>query len=301
MTNNKGFIFLGDRIKLLMEEQEVQLIQDYYLKKANRQQVEFIKNTTGNISFFSMNYELIKGEEDDNVRYYHTENFEDWNYWIVEHNESQSRFNIKLALLLSTSDLFSLFEKLPKLVSMYQQFSYSNFIAENTTRANYEFKEISQTNIIEIQDIYNLLEQFNKVEYTYIAKALDDYYQLRNIPNQSPFYILGMFSILEALLVHKGQVSITHQIKTKLNLLNNRFEDPINFSEFFGDVRYEKVIAKLYEYRSDIAHGDFADFNGDLKVLVKFDHVSKVIHKILKTTLKQALKEPQLFKDLKNC
>jgi hypothetical protein len=302
VTNNKGFVFLGDRLKLLMEMQEVQIIQDYYLKKANRQQAEFIKSTSGNTHFFELNYELIKSDEDNNVTYIHAEDFEDWNYWIVEHNESRARFNIKLALLLSHSDLFSLFEKLGKTGRVFQQYSYSNFIAENTPRSDFEFKEISQNDINEIQEIYNLLEQFNKVEYTYIDKALLDYYQLRIIPSRSPFYILGMFSILEALLVHKSNVvSITHQIKTKLNLLNNRFEDPINFSEFFGNVKYEKVIGKLYEYRSDIAHGDFSDFNGDLNVLVDFDHVSKVIHKILKTTLKQALKEPQLLKDLKNC
>ncbi|MDM5214640.1 hypothetical protein QUF94_24975 [Peribacillus sp. NJ4] len=46
--------------------------------------------------------------------------------------------------------------------------------------------------------------------------------------------------------------------------------------------------------------GDFSDFNEELRVLVKPDTASIVIRKILKETLKLALKEPQYIKDLKN-
>nr|WP_274606949.1 HEPN domain-containing protein [Peribacillus sp. TH16] len=262
-------------------------------------------SSTGNEDFYILNFESIGHETDNTVGITVgniSPNFEDWNYWIIEHNETQVRPNVKLALLLSTCNLFSLFEKISNTGRIKHKYAYHSFITENIGRNN--VKEISHADITEIQEIYLLLEKFNKDEdrYTYINKALKDYWQLQSIPSDSPFYILGMFSILEALLVHRSKtVSIGHQITTKLSLLNNRFEHPINFSEIFGATKYKKVIEKLYEYRSDIAHGDFSDFNGDLQVLGDPDNVSKVIHRILKATLKQALKEPQLITDLKNC
>lgn len=303
MVQNKGFIFLGDKIKLPEKIQEIEIIHNYFLKKASRQQVDIIKSklsSTGNQDFCIRNFESKYQIIDGVVHYHPSPSLKDWNYWIVEHNERQAKFNVKLALLLSTCDLFSLFENLTNIGKIYEKFSYQNFIVENTFKFN--IKELSRNDITEIQDIYGLLENFNKVEYKYIDKALKDYCQLRSIPSNSSLFILGMFSILEALLVHNSQVvPITHQIKTKLNLLNNRFDYPINFQELFGEVKYEKVISKLYEFRSDIAHGDFSDFNGELQILGNSERVLSVIHKILKATLKQALKEPQLIKDLKNC
>lgn len=47
--------------------------------------------------------------------------------------------------------------------------------------------------------------------------------------------------------------------------------------------------------------GIFSDFKGELQVLKDQKWVSKIIYTILRTTLNQALIEPQLFKDLKNC
>lgn len=109
-----------------------------------------------------------------------------------------------------------------------------------------------------------------------------------------------MFSILETLLVPRESSSKGRQLRTKLSKINKRLEHPMNFSEFFGRQNFKTVIYTLYEYRSDIAHGDFADFNEKLKILVKPDTASIVIRKILKATLKQALKEPQYINDLKN-
>lgn len=289
------FIVIGDRIRLSKGINEVQITDKHFLKKANEEQVLMIKKdlfSTGNENFYLMNFESVG----------HTISpyYEDWNYWIVEHNETSS--NIELALLLSTSNLFSLFEKLGKNGMSNHKNGFHNFIADHTVRDN--VKEISQADGIEIQEIYRLLQDFDKERdiYTYISKALSDYRNLQAIPRENPFYILAMFAILEALLVHNSQsVPIGHQLRSKLGLLNNRFEHPINFFEFFGNVSFKKVIDTLYKYRSDVAHGDFSDFNGELQLLVDPDNVSKIIHRILKATLKQAIKEPQLIEDLKNC
>jgi hypothetical protein len=303
VTENNGFILFGDVINLQEELQEIQIIPGYILKKANSNQMEIIKRNlteTGNRDFFMLNFETEKQEIDGVIHYLNLPDYKDWNYWIIEHNESQFKYNLKLALQLSKCDLFCLFEILSSTGRIHHQFAYHNFISENI--GSYNIKRITLEDIMEIREIYGLLEDFSYEAFTYIDKALKDYSQLKTMPSRYSFYILGMFSIIEALLVHKSQVvPITHQIKTKLSLLNNRFDHPINFQEFFGEVRYEKVISKLYEFRSDIAHGDFSDFNNELKLLVDSKNVSKVIHRILKSTLIQALKEPQLISDLKKC
>ncbi|MGG0284274.1 hypothetical protein ABEY41_03925 [Peribacillus butanolivorans] len=297
MADYNRFIVIGDRIRVTKGIEDVQITDKHFLKKANKQQVHMIKKdlfSTGNENFYLMNFESVG----NTISPY----YEDWNYWIVEleHNERSS--NIKLALLLSTINLFSLFEKLGKNGMSNHTNGFHNFIADHTVRDN--VKEISQADGIEIQEIYRLLQNFDKERdrYTYINKALSDYRNLQDIPRDSPFYILAMFAILEALLVHKSQsVPIGHQLRSKLSLLNNRFEHPIDFFEIFGNVSFKKVIDTLYKYRSDVAHGDFSDFNGELQLLVDSDNVSKIIHRILKATLKQAIKEPQLIEDLKNC
>ncbi|WP_163538681.1 hypothetical protein [Gracilibacillus sp. YIM 98692] len=303
MTENKGFIFLGDIIKLPEEIKEYQIIQGYVLKKANQNQVEEIRKyigESGHVNFYKIKYESIVQKNEDHVDYKPSDDFHDWNYWIIEHNEKQSRYNIKLALLLAKINLFTLFEKLPDTGTIHQQYAYHNFITENIGVHN--VKEISQTDLDEIQKIYNLLTKIDEENYPYIDKSVKDYMHLQTIPRRTPFYVLGMFSILEALLVSNSEeVSISHQLKTKISLLNNRFDTPIDFSDYFGKTNYNKVITLLYNYRSNIAHGNFSDFNGKLQVLVKPEHVSKVIHNILKATLKQALIEPQLITDLKNC
>lgn len=293
MTDNDHFIFIGDSIKLPEDMKEVQLTEKYLLKKASPQQVDMIKTDlkfTGNEMFYLLNFESI-GQKI-------SPNYEDWNYWIIEHNETGSKFTIKLALLLSTCNLFSLFDKVGKCGRGNHKTGYHNFIIE---KLNYDVKEISQADIIEIQEIYGLIEKINKEEDNiYINKALKDFWQLQAIPSDSPFYILAMFSILETLLVPRESSSKGRQLRTKLSKINKRLEHPMNFSEFFGRQNFKTVIYTLYEYRSDIAHGDFTDFNEKLKILVKPDTALIVIRKILKATLKQALKEPQYINDLKN-
>lgn len=77
---------------------------------------------------------------------------------------------------------------------------------------------------------------------------------MQAIPSESPFYILGMFSIIETLLVY-GDEKVGRQLRTKLSKINDHLERPMNFSEFFGKEKFKTIIFKLYKYRSDIAHG----------------------------------------------
>ncbi|MCR8635763.1 hypothetical protein [Paenibacillus radicis (ex Xue et al. 2023)] len=307
MEPNKGFLFIGDTIRLEDDIQEFQIIEGYVLKKASETQVEGIKSFFSNNAdsdFFRMNYETIPEQYEDHTYYRQVEKFNDWNYWIVEYDEEQSNFNLSLSLLLSKINLFPLFEKHKDSGKSYQNYAYQIFVAER--KGGYKLKQITESDIQEIREIYHLLEGFGKEKhlFKYINKAINDYWLLRLIPKSTLFYTVGMFAILEALLVHHSQtISILHQLKTKLNLLNNRLEPSrkIKFQEFFGEVKYETIISKLYSYRSDIAHGDFSDFKGELNILVDHKLVIEFIHHILKSVIVQSLREPQLIMDLKNC
>jgi len=57
----------------------------------------------------------------------------------------------------------------------------------------------------------------------------------------------------------------------------------------------------MYAYRSSVAHGGQADFTKDLKVLKSHTQALKLIKNTTKAVIKQALQEPQLLGDLKEC
>lgn len=183
---------------------------------------------------------------------------------------------------------------------MHQPYAFHSFIFDNTY--NHTEKQLSLESINEIQKIHGLIEKLDKTEYKYISKALIDYRYLRTIPRENPFFTMGLFSILESLLVHHSDVvPINHQIRNKFELINNRFEHQIDFSKYFEGANSKTIISRLYEYRSKSAHGDFVDFNSRFQVLKKPDLLLKVIDKIVKRTLKLALEEPRIISDLKEC
>ena len=62
---------------------------------------------------------------------------------------------------------------------------------------------------------------------------------LKLLPSRSPLIFLGYFAILESLLSHAPKTSdpydlVIRQVKTKMALLNNRFDRKIDYSRFSG-------------------------------------------------------------------
>lgn len=187
----------------------------------------------------------------------------------------------------------------------YNPQMFHNYLTQN----NMMFKEVevNDSDLEEIKETFCLIKEIKnrENEFKYINKAIDDLYNLELLPKTSTFRIVGIFSILESLLVHnplKGDSSITQQLKMKLNLLNNRFDEKVNYIEHFNcpnSLPFSKLVEKLYSYRSDVAHGDFADFNNDLQVIVNKIQAEDFLYQILKKVITLSLKEPQLIHDLK--
>jgi len=110
---------------------------------------------------------------------------------------------------------------------------------------------------------------------------------------------------LEALLTHAPVPtdpydSITRQIKKKLTLLNHLLLYPIDYSDF-GAAALEKIWAKMYDYRSTVAHGGKPNFANEHKLLKSHQCALNLVQETAKAVITQALREPQLILDLREC
>jgi hypothetical protein len=145
-----------------------------------------------------------------------------------------------------------------------------------------------------------------------VVTALRAFGDLRGLNPNSPFSILSCFAVLESLLTHEpdpkkiGEPSLTHQLKTKLTLVERMFERPLDYSAFIAKDAAEdemkwkrKIWSRLYNYRSCVAHGasfDLAKLFGRLGTPEK---ALTFLREVTKLTLILALEKPQFIEDLK--
>ena len=127
---------------------------------------------------------------------------------------------------------------------------------------------------------------------------------LKLLPSRSPLIFLGYFAILESLLSHAPKTSdpydlVIRQVKTKMALLNNRFDRKIDYSRFSG-APAETIWTKMYNYRNQLAQGSTPSFDGDLAILGSHAQALGLLKRALKAIVRQALIEPQLLIDLKD-
>lgn len=164
----------------------------------------------------------------------------------------------------------------------------------------------------QLEEIVALRASFDDKRYPSIIKSIEMFRSLDVNPPTS-IKMLGYFSIIERLLSHAPQSndsadSITRQLKRNLILLNNRMPavKGFGFNEF-GQMKPEKVITKLYSYRSAIAHGGdeqskLKDLLGQHTGLLDFPAElwpDRFLRRLVKRLLVHALREPQLIVDLK--
>lgn len=133
------------------------------------------------------------------------------------------------------------------------------------------------------------------------AKLMSD---VRKVSNMSHLYSLGLFAVIEGLIVHKPRQaesldSISHQFQGKLNLLVNhlRLDDMLKY--YFTDSSVEWK--KLYEYRSSIAHGLQVDIKKQLQSLKDPEALMLFLEDLSRRLVASAIDEPQFFYDLKQC
>lgn len=117
--------------------------------------------------------------------------------------------------------------------------------------------------------------------------------------------ILLLFAIIEMLITYEakgtGDASITNQIRRKMPVLLNRFEEPVPLPKAFGEITQENVWKALYDLRSKLAHGSLADFDkGNHAALKNQKLASGYLREAVKALIRHAICDPQLLRDLKD-
>ena len=135
-----------------------------------------------------------------------------------------------------------------------------------------------------------------------LARQVGD---LKALPHESPLRFLGYFAILESLLTHLPKPtdpndSIMRQVKKKIALLQNRWPERLDYSAF-GNATGDTVWSKMYAYRSLLAHGGAPTFTGELTLLSNHERALGLVKSTVKAIIRQALVEPQLVIDLREC
>lgn len=166
----------------------------------------------------------------------------------------------------------------------------------------------------DIRRVVDQRVQFDDAEFVGVARALQLFRQIDELPSHSSQKLLGHLSVLESLLVHPPSPhdpvdSITRQLRRNLTLIDHRLEGyPHLELDDFGDAMPDKVVGQLYSYRSAIAHG------GDgAKELEWFENrrpsrwtnwwprtwLNEHVRLITRRVLYAALREPRLVTDLR--
>ncbi len=179
-----------------------------------------------------------------------------------------------------------------------------------TDRSDVYFRELSETWCSEIGHVYSTLSSHDSATIP-LVESLEEYRALQDIESHPRMLFLGLFTLLEKLLTHKPNPedrydSLTRQIRVKMTLLNPRFIRPLAYPgvgavSALNEKQSKDLWKDLYSLRSTIAHGDTPNFKNELKRLVALSTAEAFLRCALRAVMRQALEEPRLLADLRNC
>lgn len=249
----------------------------------------------------------------------------DFRYFVLQDGNA-GKFNLTYpkAFALSDKDFFIPFSFVYKTNSVirtsfnelciYTYYNDLNTMDKYTLGKKFKIKgpnDFTDYDKKQVIEYIELLEKFEetKSDFPYINKALNDFFNTFELSDNSVFKIVSYIACLELLLVdgsHERLKSINSQLQTKLNLLNNQFESPIDIKNYIkgpDTLTLGKVMETIYTYRSLVAHGDFIDFSKKLNILENVDteDILSFIRVVLKKVIIYSLKNPKLVSDLKKC
>lgn len=167
------------------------------------------------------------------------------------------------------------------------------------------FLHLDEADLADLADVHARFARHDESVYP-LRRIVSDFGELRALPRHSHWPFLGYFALLETMLTHQPRQSdpyesLTRQVRTKMTLLTRRFRTPLAFDDF-GDTPPETVWSKLYALRSRIAHGAQPDFtSGELRLLGDMTKATRFVWGATWRVMRQALDEPALLADLKNC
>ncbi|MEE9163150.1 MAG: hypothetical protein V3U35_09315, partial [Candidatus Neomarinimicrobiota bacterium] len=167
------------------------------------------------------------------------------------------------------------------------------------------FLNLGAVELDELRLVYNKVNDL-KSDGDILRIAMKSLGQLDTVPKSSPLRFLGYVSILESIITHHPAPkdpydSLTRQVAQKMLLVGHRSIIPIPYELFGSQVNRKKLWNQLYDYRSKIAHGAAPEFNGRFQRLKDFPTVLEFISSATVAVMRQALEEPKLIADLREC
>jgi hypothetical protein len=229
----------------------------------------------------------------------------DWRYYVIAYQGQggETMYDLRMAGCLSTKELRSDLQFHGGGFGMSSSAVFSDLYYKHYTMTGSVV--IEEADLIETRSIYEGIKRIEQ-PFPEIIRAIRMFLSLDAITEHPDLKTLGLFSVIEAIITHRPKStetgdSLTHQVRTKIPLLSRRFSTSIKYSDFFGKASEDTLWSKLYDYRSCIAHGDITDFRVKLSVLKSPLPVQTFLRDITKTLLRHALKEPELYMDLRKC
>lgn len=142
--------------------------------------------------------------------------------------------------------------------------------------------------------------------HPWIGEALRMFYDLNSVPHTHALRVLGLFTVLEALLLHQPGSHLTgdslrHQLQTKMTLVEHRMPFPLERPGSASEATNRTLWAKLYDARSAIAHGEKLDYKGRFEILGSLRNVQHFLRSAVKGVFAVAISEPDLVRDLQAC
>jgi len=293
----------------------IEIIPNHWFRKATSKEIKIIKEQLERLNVPNYPYESnIIQEKKTNAgaswSYEPIKSQKDFKYYVISFKGTNEHINkLELAANLIEHDINIgiqfLHFKSGGHGSSYNPYILSNLFSDRIMGRT-KVKSPTLQELLEISNNYKLIDNLDTNHYTNIIKAVNDFHQTKMIPERTELKALSYFSIIESLLTHKPKPtdtidSISRQIKTKMFLLNKRFQRKINYPSYFGQTPHEKVWNTLYDYRSSIAHGANIDFNSTFKILTSHANIQNFLRDNLKLLILYSLDDPDFLTDLKNC
>jgi hypothetical protein len=228
-----------------------------------------------------------------------------WNYWVITfEGGNDDLLELQFAFLLLKCELKVGLIFLGGIFLVYASMVLHFF--NSVERSTEETSQVSETDLRFAVEHYKLVLKA-KAEDATAYRSLEMFLELYGLP-LSNYRVLSCFSVLESLLTHLPNDkevgdSLTHQLRTKLALLERFFARPLDFSPFgvknCDESAKQGVWTKLYKYRSRIAHGNTIDFASELQLLKSRDVALQFLQEVAKLVIIVALERPDFIEDLK--
>lgn len=320
MDTKSGFAFVVSHIDV-QGNLPVELIPDHNFRRAADSEIESIRQLLNasippHFTGYWPRYDsVVREERYEGSSSYHFDELpaEKWKYWVIAFEGNNIRVHqLEVPLLLLEPEIELGFQVyFTKSAQQGDQIGWSMIplhLVEKYAHPGAAYKNARTITVDELQRIGQYFDLCNSIpeQFPFLDHALKNFSSIRRISSRSELIAVGYFSIIEALVTHPPRLaetldSIGHQIRTKISLMNKRFQNPLNYAEYFLPSTEETIWMKLYSYRSALAHGTIPKFESELQILRDHDTVVRFLKGTVKQLLLSGLHDPEFLSDLKQC